>query len=144
MKMNDPIDDQILVVVILGVKPDSYGNATKQMINRALTGVRFLKKYPGSLCVVSGGKTSGFNISEALLLQDILLANGINKKKIILEEQSSNTIENVLFSIKKLKQKFGDMRFSVIVCTEKYHSFRAKLLFKINGFSVRPAIPRKL
>ncbi len=134
---------QNIVIVIPGVKPGADGGSTKQLVNRALFGSSICHKYPEAFCVASGGATGNTNISEASLIEGILLGSGVSQERILLETNSSNTRQNVMFSIQAITSHLSSSNYSVIVCTERYHSVRVKLLFYMNGISVIPEpIPR--
>ncbi len=127
---------QNIVIVILGVKPGADGGPTKQLVNRALFGSSICHKYPEAFCVASGGATGNTNVSEASLIEGILLGSGVSQERILLENNSSNTRQNVMFSIQTIASHLSSNNYSVIVCTERYHSVRVKLLFYMNGITV--------
>jgi len=61
----------------------------------------------------------------------LLINKGVSKKDVILEDQSTNTLENVIFSKKIIEEKIGfDNIKSIILITKHYHSRRALMTIK--------------
>lgn len=57
------------------------------------------------ICAGGNGKGSEFNRPEAEVFEDVIEAMGVPKDKILLERNSTNTGENVLFTKKLLEEK---------------------------------------
>lgn len=84
-------------IVILGCRV--YGTKPSLMLEeRLMAAYDYLKEYPEVSCVVSGGKGDNEEISEALCMYNYLVDKGIDGKRIYLEDQSTSTRENILFS----------------------------------------------
>lgn len=86
--------------------------------------------------VVSGGMGPGESISEAEAMERYLLSKGIDKKRIIKEEKSTSTYENLLFSkalIEEHSRKNID-EVDVKLSTSNFHSLRTLLLAKDIGY----------
>lgn len=92
--------------------------------------------------IVSGGKGSDEQMSEAEAMKNYLIENGIDEKHIVLENKSRNTLENLSFS----KKIMDDMKenYSCIFVTSDYHVFRTgnyakKVGLKIDGVGCKTA-----
>ena len=73
--------------------------------------------------ILSGGKaTNNSLLSEAEGMRDYLVAAGVPAEKLLLEKQSTDTYENLLFSYEIAKQNELD---SFIIITHNYHGERA-------------------
>ncbi|MGB8454164.1 MAG: YdcF family protein [Anaerocolumna sp.] len=72
-----------------------------------------------NLIAVSGGQ--GEDISEAKAMEEYLISKGINAQRILKEDQSTNTHQNLLFS-KTLMEKGNP---STVIVTSRFHVFRA-------------------
>lgn len=72
--------------------------------------------------IVSGGQGGDENISEAKAMKNYLLGKGISEHDIIMEDQSTTTLENMMFSKKIMDQMMSQYR--VIFVTNDYHVFR--------------------
>ncbi len=76
--------------------------------------------------VCSGGQGSDEKISEAQCMCDYLLAHGIKRKNILLEDKSTTTDENLKFSRKLIETKQKNAHIAIV--TTNYHVFRAGLI----------------
>lgn len=72
--------------------------------------------------IVSGGQGSDETISEAEAMKNYLLEKGISEHDIIMEDRSTTTLENMIFSKKIMDQMMSQYR--VIFVTNDYHVFR--------------------
>lgn len=68
--------------------------------------------------------------SEARLMYNYLVNNGIDSKKIILEEYSRNTYQNALYCKNILWSKFNITKDKFFLITSDSHMMRSYLLFK--------------
>ncbi len=84
-------------------------------------GVEFLKKNPHVTVIVSGGQGIGETISEAAAMKKYLIRNGIAEDRIILEEKSTSSIENLLFSKQLLDEMDTIQSYKVIIITSDVH-----------------------
>ena len=88
--------------------------------------------------IVSGGRSSKGQATEAELMKKYLLEAGIPKKMILTEEESNNTIQNLEFSAIKIHNIWQkDSRPRVIIVTSDYHIPRTKLHAKSLGLRVQ-------
>ena len=81
---------------------------------------QYLKENPETILIASGGQGPDEGISEAQCIFNELTAHGIAPERIILEERSTSTRENLQNSL-ALMEDPGD--YTVIV-TSDYHVFR--------------------
>lgn len=112
------------------------------LASRIETAAAYLKENKDTIAIASGGKGSGEDISEAESIKRELVKRGIGESRIILEDRSTDTYENILFSKKLIPPhvKLG------VVVTNKFHMYRAISLAHDRGLDVRgqPAeTPRK-
>ena len=92
----------------------------------------YLIKYPDSIAVVSGGQGSGEDISEAQCMYDWLTERGIAPERIIIEDKSTSTIENLKFSLQLIKENGGSAD-DIAIVSSPYHLYRAKTMAKSLG-----------
>ena len=116
-------------VIILGCEIQKDGKLTKLLKGRVDRAIEFATKQKEEagkdiVFIPSGGQGSDEIISEALAMKNYLIENGIKEKNIILEDKSTNTLENFKFSHKLMKKKDAKIAFS----TTNYHVFRSGLL----------------
>ena len=84
-------------VIVLGarVRGTRISNSLKQGLERA---IEYSEEYPNTVLVLSGGKGPGEEISEARAMYEYLQYNGIPEDKLLIEDQSSDTVQNIEFS----------------------------------------------
>ncbi|MBQ2510308.1 MAG: YdcF family protein [Erysipelotrichaceae bacterium] len=109
-----------LIVLGCGLNRDKE---TQVMIDRTDRAVTYLKMFPACKVILSGGITSNNTVSEASVMKRILLEKGIDEDRILLEEESKDTPENMMYSGKLL-----DHRKKIVICSSDYHVLRAVLL----------------
>ncbi|WP_028563443.1 YdcF family protein [Paenibacillus pinihumi] len=113
-------------IVILGYALADDGTMKEPLIERLKTGLAVANKYPNSKIIVTGGVPKQ-GITEADAMSKWLISQGINKDRIILENKSTDTVENGLFSTAILeKEGLKD----VTVVTSASHIRRALAVFK--------------
>ena len=84
-------------LIVLGAQMRETG-PSKALALRLDTAAAYLTENPDTLVVVSGGKGSNEPISEAQGMYEYLLTKGISPDRILLEDRSTNTKENLQFS----------------------------------------------
>lgn len=77
--------------------------------------------------IVSGGKGSDERLSEAEAMADYLVKRGFPADRLILEDRSRTTEENLLLSA-KLMWAAKPQGFRSVVVTNDFHSYRAALI----------------
>ena len=92
-----PKDEQ-LTVMIFGcyVRGEEPGRTLTTRLDAALS---LLKRYQNADCIVSGGQGSNEAISEAEAMRRYLVSRGIAEERITLEDRSTNTSENLEYTI---------------------------------------------
>jgi len=76
--------------------------------------------------IVSGGKGGDEQVSEARAMADYLLERGFPADRLVLEDQSTSTEENILFSKAIIEESGPDAR--CVIVTSSYHAFRAAII----------------
>jgi len=116
-------------VVVLGAQWKSNGPSyvLKKRLDKA---VEYLKANPETLVIVSGGQGANEPISEARGMQGYLIGAGIAPERIQMEDTSTNTVENLVFSSEYL-DKAEDR---VVIVTNNFHVFRAVKIAEKQGY----------
>ncbi|MDF2609642.1 MAG: hypothetical protein K0R92_1116 [Lachnospiraceae bacterium] len=115
-------------VIVLGAQV--RGTAlSKALKNRLDTAYGYIVDNPDCIVIVSGGQGSGEDISEAEAMSRYLISKGIHKNRIIKEDKSTNTNENIYYSKAFMKT---DTKTTVIV-TSRFHVYRAIQIAKKQG-----------
>ncbi len=84
-------------VIVLGaqVRPDGISNSLKRRLDKA---IEYAQDNPETIFVLSGGKGPDEPVSEAEAMRDYMVYNGISQDKILLEANSTSTVENIAYS----------------------------------------------
>lgn len=120
-------------LIVLGCKV--YGeHASRSLRERLDAALIYLEENPDSQCIVSGGMGEEEKISEAECMYRYLVKKGIHSSRIIKEDKSTSTRENLRFS-KKIIEERG-LSKNIAIATSDYHQYRASKIAKTLGFSV--------
>jgi len=124
-------------ILILGCQIRKDGSLTpllKGRVDRALEFARLQKEATGKdiLFVPSGGQGSDEVISEAEAMRRYLLESGIPKERILPEDQSLNTLENLRNSARLIRENGGE-EAKIAFSTTNYHVFRSGILAEQEG-----------
>lgn len=115
-------DFDYVIIHGAGIKKD--GTVTKLLADRCDKAIDIYRKDPTSPYLVpSGGQGSDEVCSEAEAMRKYLVSQGIPEDKILLEDKSKTTMENVTFS-KNLIEKRPGRKYTALV-TSNYHIYRA-------------------
>ncbi|MCR5215733.1 MAG: YdcF family protein [Lachnospiraceae bacterium] len=115
--------------LILGAKVNGTSPSLSLRV-RLDAAYEYLMEHPNCIAVVSGGKGDDEGISEAESMRIYLMEKGIAKERILLEDRSTTTMENMQFS----KELIDVENSTVCVCTSDFHLFRACMVAKKNGY----------
>lgn len=153
-KMRAVPEYPVQYVIILGACVRGT-RVTRSLAFRLKKAAEYAKEHPDCLLVVSGGQGPGEDVAEAQAMSDWLTGHGIAAERILQEDRSVNTRENLLFS-KEVICRYeagkktapsggvctaelsydccsGEENLSVAVCSNNFHMYRAMALAKAVG-----------
>lgn len=104
----------------------------KERLNEALL---FIEENPQATIIVCGGQGSDEPDSEANVMANYLIAHNVDATKIVKEDLSTSTKENIANAMKK-----ADLGKTVIV-TSDFHIYRSKLLARRLGLKDVSGLP---
>lgn len=122
-------------VIVLGCKVQKNGSPSLMLNRRIQAAYNYLEENPDVICVVSGGQGADEPVSEAEAMKKTLIDGGIAESRIITEDKSENTRQNIELSLKILEEKGIEVTEAAIV-TDGFHQFRASLIAK--EFAITP------
>lgn len=129
---NRPKNQEKITVVVLGCKVD--GNVPSRMLyDRIKTAYDYLSENPQAVCVASGGQGNGESISEAECIKRELVKLGIDETRIFIEDKSTNTRENIMFSVKVIAE--NSLPTDIAIASDNFHQLRAKIYADKNGLN---------
>lgn len=95
MHISEPADLEYVIVLGAQVKKTVPSRALTRRLERAYT---YAADHPDTILVLSGGKGRGEEISEAECMRRYLSGRGLEDKRLILEDRSTTTRENLIYS----------------------------------------------
>ncbi len=133
-------DDDLEAVIVLGAWIRKDGTPSKVLENRLIAAYRYLNMNPAALCVTTGGQGPNEPISEGRGMADYLISKGIAKERLLSEEKSTSTKENLIYAdeLYHLKDK------KVAIVTSNFHVYRSVALAKKLGYQQVSGIPAKM
>lgn len=117
-----------LVVLGAGLRPD--GTPSEALAFRLDAALDYLGDNPETTCVVSGGQGFGEVRPEADAMYDYLMEHGLEEGRVMREDRSTTTAENIRNSAALLPEGA-----SVGVVTNDFHLYRALRIAEKNGLS---------
>lgn len=116
-------------IIVLGAQMKENGPsiALARRLDRAAV---YLEENPETVCIVSGGQGSNEPVSEAKGMYDYLVQKGIEPERIVMEDQSHSTKENLLNSRALISPEV----VKVGIVTNSFHVYRSVQLAKSQGF----------
>ncbi len=135
-------------IIILGCAIRKDGTPTPILKGRIDRAIEFEKKQYESTgrhayFVPSGGQGSDEVISEAECIKRYLIEQGISRERILSEDKSVNTYQNMEFSKRVIEEHCEDIdNAGVVFSTTNYHVFRGytiakKVNMKVHGLSAK-------
>lgn len=127
----DALDDCEYVIVLgAGLRGDV---PTLSLRNRLDAALEWLEAHPDCVAVVSGGQGPGENMPEGEAMGIWLEARGIEPERIIVEDKSTSTMENLENSFALIREAGGEPDGNCAIITSEYHLCRAKLMAESLG-----------
>ena len=112
-------------LIVLGAKVNGT-SPSFAMYDRLKAALDYLNTYPDATVVVSGGQGDDEGISEAEAMAVWLRAHGIDDSRILLEDKSETTRQNLENSFAIIRSHGGDPADGVAIVTSEYHLYRAR------------------
>ena len=119
------------VYIVFGAKVKEDGPA-KTLASRLNVAVEVMLEDEDSVCIVSGGQGPDEPFTEASCMRDYMVERGISSERIYLEEQASNTRENILYST-ALIEELGLTDRQIICISSETHIPRIRLMCSRSG-----------
>jgi len=120
-------------VIVLGAAV--YGETPSISVrHRCDRASEHLASHPDAAVVVSGGRGEGEDISEAEAMRRYLADKGVAQSRILMEDRSTSTWENLTFSKQIIEESGGDPS-RVAVVSSAYHLYRARRMAAALGMA---------
>lgn len=128
--------EQADYAIVLGCQVRADGEPSRALSARIDTAAELLEQNPTVTVIVSGGKGTDENISEAQCMYNVLVAKYPQwADRILLEDRSTTTRENLLYCA-EIIEDLGGTDQPVTLVTSEYHMARAVYLAGRQGLAV--------
>ena len=122
--------ENLQCIIVLGCRVKGETPSSMLWV-RTRAAYEALCEHPEAVCIVSGGQGEGEDISEAEAMRRLLREWGIAEERIIMEDKSTSTKEN-LDNSAAILQELG-ITESIAIATSEYHQYRASIYAKRSG-----------
>lgn len=119
--------DNLDVIIVLGAQVHKT-RPSVVLQYRLDKAVEYLNDNPNTICIVSGGQGPDEPFSEGYGMSEYLKNKGIDESRIIIEDKSTSTKENIIYS-----RRFIEDGASVGIVTNNFHMYRALKVAKKQG-----------
>lgn len=110
-------------VIVLGAA--IRGESPSRMLAARLDAAsKYLDSNPEAVCIVSGGQGADEDYTEAYVMKKYLMEKGVAEERILMEDRSTNTYENIDFSEKLIEEH--QLSRQVVISTQEFHQLRAQ------------------
>jgi len=117
-------------IVVLGARVHADGRLSQALTHRVDAAADYLAANQGTICIVSGGQGPDEPTSEAVAMRDALIERGTDPERIVMEDRSADTRENLIYS----KELLPENAANVGIVTNNFHVARALMLARSLGY----------
>ena len=136
--MNTQEKDNLPYVIILGA--GLKGSVpTRPLLLRMEKAYEYMSANPDTILIASGGQGPDEDISEGECIKNYLTARGIAENRILVEDQSTSTEENIAYSFALLPEDAGE----VGILSNSFHIYRAVKIANLQGHDNVSGVPAK-
>lgn len=149
--MNATAEPGLDYVIVLGAQVRESG-PSRVLRYRLDKAIEYLEANPDATCIVSGGQGANEPFPESQGMAEYLEEHGIDGKRIVQEDKSTTTEENIRNSVKLINETAHDSgngsstgtnvkNVSVGLVTNNFHMFRALQIAHANGLPQAQGLP---
>lgn len=121
-------DVDYTIVLGAGLRGENMTLTLKQRVDTSLEYIDKSNNF--GYIVMSGGQGAGESIPESYAMKKYVVQNGVSDEKVLTEDKSTSTYENILFSIGLIEKHSNEdiENLNIKVITSGFHSLRAKFI----------------
>ena len=131
--LHRPAEGQDCTVVVLGCQVFPDGHPSLMLRGRINAAYDYLAAHPDALCIASGGQNGSEPVSEAQCIRDTLVSMGIAPERILMEDTSRSTEENLAFSARLIAE--NSLPSDVAIASDNFHQLRAAIWAERSGLT---------
>lgn len=134
--MVDQPQEKLDYVIVLGaqVRGTKPSRALRKRLDRAIA---YAEANPETVFILSGGQGPDEGVSEAACMYEYMTDKGLAAVRLVMEDQSTSTRENLQYSAKLLDRE----QDTVGILSNNFHIYRALLLARDEGYQKVCGIP---
>lgn len=122
-------EDDSLCIVILGFRLEDDGSMSEELVKRCEVGLTCAEQYPNAFVAVTGGGTAAnSDNTEAGVMADWLCERGIDRSRIIIEDNSQTTGQNAQYTLALIRDYYTQIR-DIAIVSSGYHVPEGSLVF---------------
>jgi len=127
--------------IVLGCKVNAGGVPSLMLETRLEAAKEYLENNPESKAIVSGGQGKDETETEASAMYNWLTSHGISADRIIMEDESTDTHEN-LENCKEIiySMDSDSLTMNVVLVTNEFHQYRSLKIAEEKGFTASPCV----
>lgn len=116
-------------MILLGTAVDG-SEPSPMLADRINAAAKYMEKHPNVICIATGYRAEGSEISEAQCIFNELTALGISPDRILIEDKATSTAENFQYSLALLEKELGRVPHNIGVLSSEFHLLRAAMIAK--------------
>ncbi len=128
-----PYEKDADYLLVLGSKVNEDGPSSDYRA-RLESAYEYLLENERTLVICCGGKGSDEPVSEGQAGKDFLVSRGIDVSRIAIEDQSTNTLQNIANASRIIDKKKKRSEVKLLIVSADYHLYRAAFLAGKCGF----------
>lgn len=123
-------EDDSLCIVVMGFALNYDGTMRNELLGRLQTALDSAEQYPNAYILCSGGGTAQGNpgATEADVMAKWLIEQGVDPRRVIVENRSYSTELNAAYSLRILSEEYPEVD-SLALISSDYHLRRCNVLF---------------
>lgn len=134
----DNVKSDYILVLGGGINGTSPSLVLKSRLDVACD---YLSDNPDCKAILCGGLGKGNIVTEAYVMKKYMLEKGISKERLIEEDNSKDTTQNILFAKSILGSELNNSSIGVV--TSDFHIYRATFIMKKADYPTYYRIPAK-
>ncbi|MCD8212267.1 MAG: YdcF family protein [Oscillospiraceae bacterium] len=126
---SDQIRGESSVMIVLGcrIREDRPTNILKDRLDKAL---EYLEDHEEMTVIVSGGQRKDEPRTEASAMAEYLTEGGVDPDRILVEDRSVNTLENLVNTRQMMLDLGYDIDGNILVVSSGFHLTRVKMIWQ--------------
>lgn len=110
--------------VVLGASIHTNGQPSRILRTRLQAAMAFMDRNPEAVVILSGGQGPDEPMAESLSMYNAMVEMGADPDRLLQEDKSVNTRENLLYSMEIVKSR-GGTEVPITLITSEFHQRRA-------------------